>query len=339
MYGAEFDQELTKLAAENRGVREAFKVLLKRWPDLSYSTVQRRYPASHKKTIKEGRPSKLSLRTVRALKQLFFKSYIPSSKHAVAWLSTELSVNVHRSTVCRTLVKELLRYRKARKLPRITQAQKVKRLVWAKSFPQRLPTAPYLLFSDEKRWNLNGPDHCTKGWDDDAHRKYRTTVKFQGQSVYVWACVGMRYVSKLHFIDSGSCDSDRYIQILKDECAAGAWRSNRVLMQDGATWHTSRKVCEWRQTTGVRIETIPPNSPDLNPIENLWGLLTYRVYLGNRIYKDVAQLKAALCVEWDKIRKDVAARKALLESYADRVERVRAARGAWPRSLLTTAHK
>jgi transposase len=186
------------------------------------------------------------------------------------------------------------------------------------------------MVSDEKRWNLNGPDHCAKSWDDDQHRKERKTVKFQCQSVYVWACFGIDYCSKLVTIEDGTLDSIKYIQILQGQQEKGAWGNGRILLQDGATWHTSLMVRNWVAREGVRVETIPPNSPDLNPIENLWGILTYRVYKGGKQYTNIAALRAALNSQWAEIMGDAALRGALIHSYVDRVQRVVRARGAWP---------
>jgi transposase len=45
----------------------------------------------------------------------------------------------------------------------------------------------------------------------------------------------------------------------------------------------------------------PSKSPDLNPIENLWGILVRRVYKNGRQYNSVSELKAAIRNEWSKI--------------------------------------
>ena len=43
----------------------------------------------------------------------------------------------------------------------------------------------------------------------------------------------------------------------------------------------------------------PANSPDLNPIENVWRILKYRI--GKRFPKTLDELRQYLIEEWDKL--------------------------------------
>jgi hypothetical protein len=47
------------------------------------------------------------------------------------------------------------------------------------------------------------------------------------------------------------------------------------------------------------IQDWPANSPDLSPIENVWGIMAQR--LSNRVFKSADKFKAAIIEEWDKI--------------------------------------
>jgi hypothetical protein len=61
----------------------------------------------------------------------------------------------------------------------------------------------------------------------------------------------------------------------------------------------------------------PARSPDLNPMENLWGILVRRVYADGRQFVTVGDLKAAIREEWTKIETEVLRR--LINSMQDRV--------------------
>lgn len=66
-----------------------------------------------------------------------------------------------------------------------------------------------------------------------------------------------------------------------------------VLVVDNATIHNSEEIQAICTTKGVRLVFLPPYSPDLNPIENTFGLL--KRYL-RREYEDTstAQLEEAI---------------------------------------------
>ena len=50
-----------------------------------------------------------------------------------------------------------------------------------------------------------------------------------------------------------------------------------------------------------RLLDYPACSLDLNPIENLWGLIIAKVYEGGRQYSAISELKNAILDAWGKI--------------------------------------
>lgn len=62
-----------------------------------------------------------------------------------------------------------------------------------------------------------------------------------------------------------------------------------VLIMDQAGWHRSKAL---RMPEGITALLLPPYSPELDPVENLWHYLRSH-HLSNRVYADYEHLLAA----------------------------------------------
>ena len=69
-----------------------------------------------------------------------------------------------------------------------------------------------------------------------------------------------------------------------------------VLIWDQAGYHTSREL---KVPANVTLLPLPPRSPELNPVENLWHWLRSH-YWSNRSYADYEALRAAGCDAWQR---------------------------------------
>jgi transposase len=74
-----------------------------------------------------------------------------------------------------------------------------------------------------------------------------------------------------------------------------------VLIMDRAGWHKSKAM---RLPQCVTVLLLPPYSPELNPVENLWHHLRSH-YLSNRAYGDYDHLLDAGTEAWRKLTPDV----------------------------------
>ena len=73
-----------------------------------------------------------------------------------------------------------------------------------------------VIFSDEKKWNLDGPDDFPCYWHDLRKESlYYCKQRAGGGSVMIWACFGWNYKSSLAFIDC-RIDSQNYCQLLSN---------------------------------------------------------------------------------------------------------------------------
>ena len=69
-----------------------------------------------------------------------------------------------------------------------------------------------------------------------------------------------------------------------------------MLMEDGASLHTAKLTKQLHDLYGIDKMCWPANSPDLNPIENVWRLLKQRV--AKRFPRTLAELRQCIEKEW-----------------------------------------
>lgn len=200
---------------------------------------------------------------------------------------------------------EHLKYKKVKQAPPLTDIHKTNRLNWArKRHAWSLGEWGRVVFSDEKKFNLDGPDGFAYYWHD-MRKEERVMSKRQkgGGGVMVWGAFSEKGVSKLAVL-VGNQDSKKYVETLKNYllpysqtvCGTG-W----IFQQDNAAIHTSKFTKDWFETNNLDVMEWPARSPDLNPIENLWGILARRVYANAKQFDTVVELTECILSEWDKI--------------------------------------
>ncbi len=72
-----------------------------------------------------------------------------------------------------------------------------------------------------------------------------------------------------------------------------------IFHQDLAPGHTATSTKSWLNDHGVGVLDWPENSPDLNPIENLWGIVKRK--MRNMRPKNADELKATVKETWASI--------------------------------------
>jgi len=61
-----------------------------------------------------------------------------------------------------------------------------------------------------------------------------------------------------------------------------------VLFADNAGWHKSKTLV---QPANIRIELLPPYSPELNPTEHLWDYIREQKNFNNHLFESMDQLE------------------------------------------------
>ncbi|CAK9806319.1 Transposable element Tc3 transposase [Anthophora plagiata] len=196
-------------------------------------------------------------------------------------------------------------FKKPQKKPMLKAHHKVARLEYAKNHMHWTDEWKRVIFSDEKKFNLDGPDGYSSYWHDLRQKNDpKLSRNFHGGSVMIWGAFSSYGKLKLCFIN-GKINSERYVDMLDGalipflEDTVG--EREFIFQQDNAAIHVSKYSREWFKTRDIPLIEWPACSPDMNPIENLWGIMARNIYANGRQFTDTAALKEKIKRCWEEI--------------------------------------
>jgi transposase len=283
----------------------------------SYETVRRiRNGTLHSKKKshpkKRGRKSKLTDRDARVINRCVMKMTQQKKKVSPGKIVKELNLPVSRTCVARVLQKKGFRAKKILKKPMISERNKKIRMEFAENHFRRLDWTK-VLWSDEKKFKLDCPDGNIYLWRivDPSDPRYVPEYNLWrrqkgGGGVLVWASFSALGTGNLVFTEE-TMDGNSYRKMMQ-EFMLPYFNQNRAqfnyFMQDNAPPHTTKVNKKWFARHNIPLLDWPACSPDLNPIENLWQMLSDRIYANVGGFSSIAQLKNAIEREWDKVTID-----------------------------------
>ncbi len=168
-------------------------------------------------------------------------------------------------------------FRKRATKPLLNQRQRQKHLIWAVE-KKNWTVAQWskVLFSDESKFCISFGNQGPRVWRKSGEAQnsccLKSSVKFP-QSVMIWAAMSSAGVGPLCFLKS-TVNAAIYQEILEHFMLPSADKlygdADFIFQQDLAPAHTAKGTKSWFNDHGVTVLDWPANSPDLNPIENLW---------------------------------------------------------------------
>jgi transposase len=204
--------------------------------------------------------------------------------------------------------------------PKLTPLHKENRLKFAKKAMAWDVTWAHTLFSDEKKWNLDGPDGQQMYWHDlRKDKQIKWSRNFGGGSVMCWLSFCSKGKPKVVFTSSKMKSKD-YIEVIKDKILIDGRRflgDDLIFQQDNASIHKSKETMLWFEANNVNIMDWPSLSPDLNPVEHVWSWLVRRVYENGKQYGCVNELKHAIEEAWEECPQEYLNK--LINSMPDRI--------------------
>ena len=140
-----------------------------------------------------------------------------------------------------------------------------------------------------------------------------------GGSIMFWGAVGWKGKSNI-ILCPNKLDQKSYKDILRDEIigkgkdlAGHGW----IFQHDNASVHKANSITKYFSANKRRVLDWPAISPDLNIIENIWGILSRKVYADGTQYSNLNELQISIEKCWKEI--EISEVQKLFKSLPNRI--------------------
>ncbi|WFU08095.1 IS630 family transposase (plasmid) [Rhizobium sp. CB3090] len=220
----------------------------------------------------------------------------------VQWLWQEHRVLVSRQTLGREL--NAMGYRKLTARPKHHAQDPQAIEEFKKNFPAAVAEIAAgaakgkrieIWFQDEAR--IGQKNKITRRW---AKRGTRPSAPHdqRTRSAYIFGAICPK-LGKAAALVMPWCDTYAMNQHLMEISRHVAEDAHAILIMDQAGWHMSNNLTV---PENVTILPLPPKSPELNPVENLWQFMREN-WLSNRVFKSYEDIVDHCCDAWHKLQR------------------------------------
>ena len=195
-----------------------------------------------------------------------------------------------------------------------------------------------VIFSDEKTFYGNG--FCGRVWvrrpvGEALNPKYTLHKVAHPPKLGMWGCFSAAGPGFIRTYNE-NMDAKMMADVLEENLLATAEEHGLLVdppqqwyfLHDNAPTFINGRVRTWLHNNGITCLELPPYSPDLNPIENLWAWFSARLDVRNA--DSMEKLQDLIAEEWESFRESeeaLALMKKLVHSMPARCKAVRDANG------------
>jgi transposase len=253
--------------------------------------------SSFSSASRSGRPPVTSQRTDAMIHRLAVGHPMWSATDIVRQLPAPVSVD----TVKRRLRRCGLHARRPAKKPLLSAKNRRDRIAFCRRYLHWTPAMwENVLFSDESQFHQFQafPRYVRRPINTRFVPRFAQPTVRHSASIMVWASFSSRGIGDIWFLPPNTTmRAVTYLAVLQNHLVASMHRLGATTFQhDGAPCHTARLVKQWLQGANVEVMMWPGQSPDLNPIENLWQIMKRKVAL--RLPTGLQHLKEIIQDVW-----------------------------------------
>lgn len=234
-------------------------------------------------------------------------------------------IHVSTETLRSRLRDHDIKFRSVIKKPLLTQNHVKKRIAWAKENLER--DWSNVVFTDEASfWARSTISHT---WSKSRKRFVIRTVKHPIK-IHVWGCFSKQGFGNLYAFNF-NLNAEKMIKIYKNALLPSARNmfgkksENWVLQEDNDPKHRSRLCSKWKEDNDINVLDWPSQSPDANPIENVWGYIKCKLR-GKKVFSEKQLVKHIRAI-WRSLPQDYAIK--LVESMPTRCQAIINNAGDW----------
>jgi len=331
MHQGQSDTELAKDFRRSRGTPWYWRPRLKT-----------RGGAQRKTSPGSGRPRCTTPRTDRWIHhQIMMEDDVNASQIHREMKDDEGKPHVSRQTVLRRIWEAPVKPVRRLEKPLLTDALKQARFEWAEAHLNwSMAQWRHVVYSDESPFHIwmsrKGQIVWIRTDRDDYKKRIESMVKHGGGGFQIWGCFHADAVGPLVRVE-GKMNSAWYHGVLTHHAMpfmAGLIRSRHKkrrkhepiwhYQHDNATPHTAGinktylQGKEEKYNGKFKVLEWPSSSPDLNPIENVWGIIKGKLSKYSKKPRNLDELWERVHSEWEDLPKETLER--LAQSMPKRVD-------------------
>jgi transposase len=329
---AELRGQIVGMAKSDKSSREIGNQLGIPHTTIAYTIRRYKENSSNIDRKRSGRPAVLTERSKNLLRREAKRNRFKPLKE----ITNQLPVKVSVTTSRKALNERGLHHHVAAKKPLISAQNIQRRKDWCGRFGN-WPEEEWqkVIWSDESTVELNLSSRKIMVWRSQGERYQADNLAANQRSgrisVMFWSCFWQNELGPLVALPKGGINSHKYCEILEEHLfpfyqAVKAVLDEPWFMDDNCKIHTSAVTRAFEEELGIRCLEWPSQSPDLNPIENLWKLWKDNIQKITPPPSNRQELIAAAQDAWEQLKvTDIG--QALADSIQRRIQAVKAVKG------------